>query len=257
MYHPGAVTVFLVAALLSYSAAAEITSQRSAIVTYVIDGDTIEVNDDTRVRLLGVNSPEIGYNGAADEPLARRAQKFVTDRVVGKTVTLKLERERRDRYGRLLAHVFLQDGTNLQEQILAQGLGSVVAIPPNIGLVDIYQIAEHAARRSKLGIWNHRYYRPVTPQQLGGDAQGHHFVTGTVDRIGRSRRNFYLDLGPRFSVVIPHKDWRQYWGGDINRVLGAKVVARGWIFTQRKGTRVRVRHPAMLELSALAEQGES
>ena len=255
MYRPGAVTVFLVAALLSYSADAEITSQRSAIVTYVIDGDTIEVDDDTRVRLLGVNCPEIGYDGAADEPLAQRARKFVADRVVGETVTLKLEGEQRDRYGRLLAHVFLKDGTNLQAQILAHGLGSVVAIPPNIGLVDTYQIAEHAARRDKLGIWNHRYYRPATPQQLGADAQGHRFVTGTVDRIGRSRRNFYLDLGPRFSVVIPHKDWRKYWGGDIDRVLGAKVVVRGWVFTQRKGKRVRVRHPAMLELIALAEQG--
>ncbi len=253
MYRPGAVTVFFVATLVSYSAAGEITSQRSAIVTYVIDGDTIEVDDDTRVRLLGINSPEIGYNGATDEPMARRARKFVADRVVGTTVTLKLERKQRDRYGRLLAHVFLKDGTNLQEQILAQGLGSVVAIPPNIGLVDIYQIAERAARRDKLGIWNHRYYRPVTPQQLDADAEGHRFVIGTVDRIGRSRRNFYLDLGPRFSVVIPHKDWRQYWGGDINRVLGAKVVARGWVFTQRRGKRVRVRHPAMLELSALAE----
>lgn len=253
LYRPGAVTVFFVVALVSYSAAGEITSQRSAVVTYVIDGDTIEVDDDTRVRLLGVNSPEIGYNGATDEPMARRARKFVADRVVGKTVTLKLEPEKRDPYGRLLAHVFLKDGTNLQEQILAQGLGSVVAIPPNIGLVDIYQIAERAARRDKLGIWNHRYYRPVTPQQLGADARRHRFVTGTVNRIGRSHQNFYLDLGPRFSVVIPHEDWRQYWGGDINRVLGAKVVARGWVFTQRTGKRVRVRHPAMLELSALAE----
>lgn len=257
MFRPSAVTVFLVAALLSYSAASEITSQRSAVVTYVIDGDTIEVDDDTRVRLLGINCPEIGFNGAADEPLAQRARKFVADRVVGKNVTLKLERERRDRYGRLLAHVFLKDGTNLQEEILAQGLGSVVAIPPNIGLVDIYQIAERAARRDKIGIWNHRYFRPVTPQQLAADAQGHHFITGTVGRIGRSRRNFYLDLGSRFSVVIAHKDWRQYWGGDINRMLGAKVMARGWVFTQRKGMRVRVRHPVMLEFGALTEHSES
>jgi len=254
LYRAGTVTVFLVAALYSYGAAAEITSQRSAVVTYVIDGDTIEVDDDTRVRLLGVNCPEIGYDGAADEPLAGRARKFVADRVIGKIVTLKLESEQRDRYKRLLAHVYSMDGTNLQEQILTHGLGSVVAIPPNIGRVGDYQIAERAARRDKRGIWNHRYYRPMTPQQLGADTQGHRFVTGTVDRIGRNRRNFYLDLGPQFSVIIPRKDWREYWGGDINRMLGAKVVARGWVFTQGRGKRVRVRHPAMLEVSTPAGQ---
>ncbi|WP_413770529.1 thermonuclease family protein, partial [Vibrio vulnificus] len=57
------------------------------------------------------------------------------------------------RYGRTLAHVYGADGTNLEAQLLAEGLGFQVAVAPNVDLVNCQQAAERIARQARLGVW--------------------------------------------------------------------------------------------------------
>ncbi|MBT8484542.1 MAG: thermonuclease family protein [Phycisphaerae bacterium] len=100
-------------------------------VTYTHDGDTIEIAapdattgaDTTRVRLWGVDCPELGRDGAPDAPGAAAARDRVEALVATGPVTLHLEPTRaRGRYQRILAHVELADGTLLNERLLAEGL---------------------------------------------------------------------------------------------------------------------------------------
>lgn len=236
--------LLLFGALLAVPAASR---GEAARVAQAIDGDTLVLADGRLVRLIGINAPELGKDGAPDEPLARAARSLAANLAVGQRVVLELDQEPADRYGRLLAHVFLPDGRSLQEILLRHGLAFVVAVPPNLARLAAYQAAEEEARRAGRGVWGHPAYAPIPAQQLR--AGGFRLVTGTVQRVGRSRYGYYLDLAPRFSLVVEHKDWERYFGGvDPERLRGKAVIARGWVTEYQDRLRLRLRHPAMLTL---------
>ena len=128
------VMMFLVAAttigLASPSAAAEATVER------VVDGDTIDVRMPggslQRVRLLNIDTPETVDPNRPEECLGHEATSFVKSRVSpGDSVDLEFDHDRRDRYGRLLAHVRLGSGRLLSEEIATAGLGVPISIGRN------------------------------------------------------------------------------------------------------------------------------
>lgn len=111
-------------------------------VVRVIDGDTFELKDGRRVRLLGVDAPEIGFCGANE------AKKLLEDLVLGKKVKLK-EGDYRD-YGRIMALVYAKNKL-LNEPILNQDLARVIYAPNSEKekLVNAYK----KAKSQNLGIW--------------------------------------------------------------------------------------------------------
>ena len=93
-----------------------------AEVSYVYDGDTVRLSDGRKVRLIGINTPEIGHDGQVSEPLGDAARQALQGLLVGQPqVALRYEEDRRDRYGRLLAHLYLLDQRNVQELLLSGG----------------------------------------------------------------------------------------------------------------------------------------
>ena len=80
---------------------------REATVTRVVDGDTVELGGLGKVRLIGVDAPEV-YGGA--ECYGREASGFAKRQLDGRRVRYTVGRDPRDRYGRLLAYVWLEDG---------------------------------------------------------------------------------------------------------------------------------------------------
>ncbi len=91
-------------------------------VTRVIDGDTILLANGERVRLIGVDTPELYHPFKPVQYFAREASEFTREMVEGKQVRLEYDWQRRDRYGRLLAYVYLDDSTFLNAEIIRQGL---------------------------------------------------------------------------------------------------------------------------------------
>ncbi len=136
---------------------------RMALVSRVIDGDTIEVSlpdalhenaPTTRIRLWGVDAPEMPHFDQAEEPLAREATKLASDMVQGRQVRLYLEPQRpRDSYGRVLAHVESSDGRSLNEALLEAGLARADDRWPHTRLTRYAQV-ELAARRAEVGMWS-------------------------------------------------------------------------------------------------------
>ncbi len=238
-------TLLLFAALVAVSAAAAAGRGEAARVAQAIDGDTLVLADGRHVRLIGINAPELGKDGAPDEPLARAARTLTASLAVGQHVALKLDQEPTDRYGRLLAHVFLPDGRSLQEILLRQGLAFVVAVPPNLARLAAYQAAEQEAQRAGRGVWGHRAYAPIPAEQVR--ASGFRFVTGRVTRVGRSAYGYYFDLAPRFTLVVKRENWARYFGGrDPEQMRGKAVIARGWVAKYKHKLRLELEHPAML-----------
>lgn len=239
---------FVCCALFYWGAVSEAwASSEIVTVTAVIDGDTLILDDGRRVRLVGVNCPEQGHGKRPDEPWAAAATDYTRARLLNKKVRLGYGPQRQDRHGRTLARIYTQDGQDIQAGLLQRGLASTIAIAPNVDHADAYLRIERDARRQASGLWGDAYYRPKLAQGLSLKTRGFHFVRGRVQRIGKSRRNIYLDLSDRFSIRVSRKSWQQYWTDEPKDWLGTFVEVRGWVRLYNNQLHTTISHPAMLE----------
>ena len=126
-------------------------AEGKARVVGVTDGDTIELSRLGAVRLIGVDTPEV-YGGV--ECFGRAASDF-TKRVLpeGTRVRYRVGIEERDRYGRVLAYVWLPDGRFLNELLAAEGYATPLTIPPNVRYEERFRLAARQARESQRGLW--------------------------------------------------------------------------------------------------------
>lgn len=237
---------FLIWALLAPAAAAQLT-----IVRQAIDGDSVLLADGRQARLIGINAPELGGDRRPAQPLAGRARDRLAQLVNQRTVRLTFGPETTDRHGRLLTHVALTDGTDVQRTLLREGLVWCVAIPPNTERAEAYCAAEREARAQGRGVWAEAAYAPTAAARLTPRHTGFRLVRGTVARIGHSRYAVYLDLHPHFTIQIPRQAWAEIRQrhGDLQ---GRPLVARGWVTEYKNGLRLRLAHPAMIETSTSA-----
>ena len=213
----------------------------------MIDGDTVILADGKHVRLVGVDTPELGDRARPAEPGAETAREFLVKVApTGTEVLLHYDAERRDRHGRTLAHLFLPDRTNVQERLLAAGLGTPLTVPPNLGFLDCYRRAAAGAMASKLGLWNLPQYRPVPARALEDSARGYRLVRGTVSRRAASNGSLWLELDGRIALRVERADLPGFRGLDLVNVAGAALEARGMIYRRNGQLRMRIRHPADL-----------
>jgi endonuclease YncB( thermonuclease family) len=215
----------------------------------VVDGDTIELSDGRRVRLLGINTPEIGHDDGPPEPFAEPAKTFLESLASpGTRVKLRLDSEREDRYGRQLAHVFLRGGVNVQAELLAAGLAMTLVVPPNLWNRDCYARLEHAARAAQRGIWRLDRFRPAPANRLDPGTRGFRIVTGKIERLGEGGKNLWLELAPGMAIRVPKDDLVYFQDIALGALVGRRVEARGYVARRKGELQMTVRHPAALRL---------
>ena len=145
----------LVAALLAPAGA--VNSALATTVVRVVDGDTVVVllnGREETVRLIGVDTPETVHPTLGVEPFGPEASAF-TKRLLppGTQVRLELDIQERDRYGRLLAYVYLPDGRMVNAELLRAGLAQLLTIPPNVKYVELFTRLQREAREAGRGLW--------------------------------------------------------------------------------------------------------
>ena len=121
-------------------------------VKRVVDGDTLLLANDEQVRLIGVDTPETKHPQKPIERFGKEASLFTKKMVEGKEVRLEYDWQRRDKYNRLLAYVYLSDGTFLNAEIIKQGYGFAYTKYPFKYLEDFREY-EREARENKKGLW--------------------------------------------------------------------------------------------------------
>ncbi|GAB4365795.1 MAG: hypothetical protein Kow009_02570 [Spirochaetales bacterium] len=134
---------------------ADISRMARATVTRVIDGDTIEVmleGKRYKVRLIGVDTPETVAPGRPVERFGKEASQFTRSNLDRKTVYLAFDWDLYDRYGRLLAYVYLPDGRCFNAEIVRLGYGHAYTRYPFQFLEEFRQL-ESEARQAKRGLW--------------------------------------------------------------------------------------------------------
>ncbi|MFJ4118012.1 thermonuclease family protein [Pseudomonas psychrophila] len=228
-----------------------------ALVDRVSDGDTLRLEDGRSVRMIGLNAPETGKKGQSAEPFSDAARKRLQTLVAKSDgrVGLLTGKQAQDRYGRTLAHVFGADGSNLEAQLLAEGLGYQVAIAPNVALLDCQQAAESSARAAGLGLW--RQSRVLAPQQI--TRSGFALVGGKVSQVQRNRGGLWIDLQGGLVVHIAPNQLANFDQDSLASLQGAQVEARGWVLdrSRRGGLKsgqarwmLSLTHPGMLKVAA-------
>jgi micrococcal nuclease len=178
------VPLFLIALALSYlllpsqNVPKSITPKRiidlpnpvSGVTVATIDGDTVLVRIEERVqriRLIGIDTPEAVVNEKAIRDSRRsaesvsktlqrgdKASRFTRSAIPpGTKVSITFDKKRVDNYGRILGYVYLEDGTMLNQKIVAAGFGKARSYPPNLKHQELLESAEQHARQRRLGLW--------------------------------------------------------------------------------------------------------
>lgn len=126
----------------------------TVVVRRAVDGDTLLLEDGQRVRLLGVDTPETKREGTPVQPWGPEAHEFTARLVEGHPVRLEFDRERTDKYGRVLAYVY-RDEVLLNEELLREGLGrALLQHPYSEAMKRRFRQAEADARQHHRGIWS-------------------------------------------------------------------------------------------------------
>ena len=128
------------------------TNSQILICARVIDGDTIVLSNGEKVRLIGVDTTETKHPKKPVEYYGKEATAFTKRMVGGKVVKLKYDVQRRDEYDRLLAYVYLMNGTFLNAEIIKQGYGHAYTRFP-FKYMEEFKLYEKEARENKRGLW--------------------------------------------------------------------------------------------------------
>jgi endonuclease YncB( thermonuclease family) len=200
-------------------------------VEYVVDGDTLHLAGGEKLRLVGVNTPELGRDGRPDEPLASAARRALEAEVVAVAglVWLQDAEEQRDRHGRLLAYAFNRDGESISARLIRQGLGFHVAISPNVAWAGCLAQAEQAARSSGLGIWSEPEYRALSAAELHRSQRGFVRIRDEVTHVSFKDNGWWLQLGGKVGVRIGRSNQQLFSRKELRQLDGRLVEVRGWL----------------------------
>lgn len=117
------------------------------IVTKIIDGDTVELNDGRRVRYIGIDTPE------KSDCYFKEASNKNKELVEGKEVRLEKDKSDTDRYGRLLRYVYV-DEFMVNDVLVKEGYAKAYKYPPDVKYSEEFFDSEQLAKNDKLGLWS-------------------------------------------------------------------------------------------------------
>lgn len=215
---------------------------------YVYDGDTIVLANGERVRLLNINAPEISSRHRDGEQGGEAAKQWLQQQIGKQPVYLRFDKEKRDKYDRLLAHIFLDDERHLNAEMLEQGLVSLTVHPPNLLYVDTMQAAQQRAIKQKIGIWDGKAY-PLKTAQAGlatSERRGWQRWQITATEIKATRSQIWLMAGERLSIRIKKDQLALF--ADPQRYLNKPLEVRGWLSRRGNDYFLQVLHPTAISV---------
>ncbi len=211
-------------------------------VKRVFDGDTVQLSDGRRVRIIGINTPELAHGRAPAEEGAEAARDWLRQRLDGREIRLAFDRERGDRHGRWLAYLHDGRGDDIGLGLLCAGLAHVNIYPPNTARIEGYLAAEAEARAAGLGIWSQPRFALI---QLPDDEPRSGFVRLRARLLsihdGRKYRALRLEGGVEALIPLARlADFPHLNGSDT-------LTLRGWLKRKGQGWRLYLNDPLQIE----------
>ena len=224
-------------------------------VTQIVDGDTVVLADGRQVRLVGIQAPKLplGRKGFEPWPLAGEAKAELGRLALGRELRLGFGGRRQDRHGRILAHLYDQDGLWIQGVLLEQGLARVYSFADNRALVAQMLARERRARSEWRGIWGQAFYVIRDAQEVWNDIGSLQLVEGRVREAAKVKGRIYLNYGADwrrdFTVTLAPAVRRRFEAEGIDPLTygGQQIRVRGWVESYN-GPMIEITHPEQIEL---------
>lgn len=222
-------------------------------VVKVPDGDTVYLSNGDRIRLLGINAPEVAHRNRPGEPGGEQAASFLRDRLLteggGQRVGLVDDIEREDAYHRRLAHLFDDQGNNLNQLMVEQGLAFVYLHPPNLKFSEDYLAAEQRARETQRGLWALDRYQVQSMRKAGDYRNSFRRLRGRLKSVQHKRKYSYLTFSSGLTASIPKRYLQSFQdaGKDPDSLVGRELVIRGWVKRYRGKPSMFLNHPSHIE----------
>ena len=217
--------------------------RQEAILKYIVDGDTLVLTDDRKVRVLGINTPEIRPSPQPKALAAKQAAQALMP--VNSKLWLHPGIEANDRHGRALAHVVTQSGTNLAEHLLTSGLAASSAVHPNTRCAEHYRQLESQARDNKLGLWNEPHPWQLVDKRISKKLSGFRLVTSTVKNIKTNSQYHHLQLANGLNISMTNKLANEI---RANKLKDKRLTVRGWVQWRKNKPSLKLHHATNLQL---------
>jgi len=229
--------------------------EESARVAAIADGDTVVLADDRRVRLAGIDAPRapLGMSGDVAWRQGEAAKAALVELAQDRIVTLRYGGAPSDRYGRILAQLYREDGLWLQGEMLRRGVARVHSYADNRARVSEMLAIEDEARRDRRGVWRDPAYAVRRPEEAGRFVESFQLVEGTVVDVAKVKGQVFLNFGAdwhsAFTAHLPRNALPLFREAHLDPLSlgGATVRLRGWVrFDSRP--MIDVTHPEQIEL---------
>ncbi|MXS85237.1 nuclease [Nitrosomonas sp. HPC101] len=221
-------------------------AQNKHRIIRVIDGDTVVLENNKRVRLLGVNAPEIENRFRPAEPGGIEAKKWLQGKLSGRNVYLEHDRQTQDHYKRMLAHLYLPDGEHINLSLVEKGLATVNLIPPNLLHASTLIKAQQRAEAKELGIWSMKQYQPRQLIKLAEKPLGWQRYRVKVTALKRNRRFSRLIVSKNIDLSIANRDLALF--PSLETYLNKSLEVRGWVSRKKNRFSIHIQHPSALIL---------
>jgi endonuclease YncB( thermonuclease family) len=211
----------------------------------VYDGDTVVLEDGRKIRLLGINTPEIRHRDKPADAGGDEAKQWLIHKLQNTKIRLQTDEELTDKYKRTLAHLFTENKEHINLELVKAGLAEVSIYPPNLLYTTELLAAQHQAEQAKIGIWQRPEYavQPVSSLTEAGHT-GWTRLAGKVTNVRNTKKSVYLEFSDKFEARIERK-WL-FLFPDVNHYLGKNLEVRGWLNRNRGGFSMLLRHPSAI-----------
>lgn len=224
----------------------EMAYRYKARVRKVIDGDTLILQDGEKIRLIGINTPEVQSRYRQAQAGGEAAKEWLEKVLRNPDVWLQYDVAQFDKYDRRLAHVFLESGDYLNALLLEQGLAMLTLIPPNLLYADTLIEAQQLAERNKLGIWQMPGYQaqPFSRLDVSQSYAGWQRWQVSPTHLYESKKYVNLLVSKPLVISIPKAQLDLF--PPLESYLNTPLEARGWLRKQGSQQRLYIQHPSAL-----------
>ncbi len=233
----------------------QLVAGESARAVEIVDGDTLVLDSGKQVRLVGLQAPKLplGRPDFTAWPLSEDAAAALRELSLGKTLSLVYGGRRKDRHGRILAHLYDESGSWIQGAMLQRGMARVYSFSDNRSLVAEMLAIERQARAARRGIWADPYYGVRGHREMHRYTDSFQLVEGRIHAVSSIRGwtyvNFEEDWRHDFTISVRRGNLKEFLraGLDPATLEGRRVRVRGWI-RWFNGPAIESTHPEQIEL---------
>lgn len=234
-------------------------------VVDILAADTLLLEDGRAVRLIGALPPRTNTRWSKALDVEGQIRKALKKLVLGHKVSLRFGGRRRDRYGRLLAHIFLERNGRqiwLQGKLVEDGLAVAYSFADNRACMAELQQREVAARKTEAGFWKRGLFSvrdARNPSSLRGLIHSYQIVEGEVHEVAEVRGRIYVNFDRNwrtdFTATLTSRNRKTFPdnGARLLALKGKRVRIRGWL-RWRNGPEIRLTHPEQVEILGAAPE---